>query len=197
MLSELARRMGYDEECFHDTAEDIIRQALDSDHPYLRGITYEYLLEHGFAKLRTPSDPFTPYLHGERTFRTPSGKIELYSERAERDGYDPLPTYTPAEEADADPQRYPLKLLSPAAHHFLNTSFANLERMQKGEREPRIWMHPQDAEARGIQNGDWVRAYNARGEVILRAVLSAQHVRPGTLGHPRCGGISTVHVDAT
>lgn len=184
VLSELARRMGYDDECFRDTAEDIIRQALNSDHPYLRGITYEYLLEHGFAKLKTPSDPFAPYLHGQITFRTPSSKIELYSERAERDGYDPLPTYTPAEEADADPYRYPLKLLSPAAHHFLNTSFANLERMQRGERESRIWMHPKDAEARGIRNGDWVRAYNTRGEVILRAVLSAEHVRPGTTWSP-------------
>lgn len=184
VLSDLAQRMGYEHECFRDTAEDIIRQALDSDHPYLRGITYEYLLEHGFAKLKTPSDPFAPYLHGEMRFNTPSGKIELYSERAHRDGYSALPTYTPAEEPDADRERYPLRLLSPAAHHFLNTTFANLERAQKGEREPRIWIHPQDAEARGIQHGDWVRAYNARGEVFLRATVSAEHVRPGTTWSP-------------
>lgn len=184
VLAELARRLGYEEDCFHDTAEDIIRQALNSDHPFLKGITYEYLQEHGFAKLKTPSAPFAPYPHGELRFNTPSGKIELYSERALRDGYDPLPTHIPAEDAEADVQRYPLKLLSPAAHHFLNTSFANIERMQKGEREPRLWMHPRDASARGVQNGDWVRAYNARGGVILRAVLSAERVRPGTTWSP-------------
>ena len=184
VLSELARRMGYTEKCFRDTAEDIIRQALDSDHPFLRGITYEYLLEHGFAKLRTPSDPYAPYLQGEIRFRTPSGKVEFYSQRAKRDGYDPLPVYTPAREEDETAQRYPLKLMTPAAHHFLNTSFANLERMQKGEREPRIWIHPQDAEARGIQHGEWVRVYNARGEVLLKAVVSTEHVRPGTTWSP-------------
>ena len=184
VLSELARRMGYTEKCFRDTAEDIIRQALDSDHPFLRGITYEYLLEHGFAKLRTPSDPYAPYLQGEIRFRTPSGKVEFYSQRAKRDGYDPLPVYTPAREEDEAAQRYPLKLMTPAAHHFLNTSFANLERMQKGEREPRIWIHPQDAEARGIQHGEWVRVYNARGEVLLKAVVSTEHVRPGTTWSP-------------
>jgi anaerobic selenocysteine-containing dehydrogenase len=184
VLSELARRMGYTEKCFRDTAEDIIRQALDSDHPFLRGITYEYLLEHGFAKLRTPSDPYAPYLQGEIRFRTPSGKVEFYSQRAKRDGYDPLPVYTPAREEDEAAQRYPLKLMTPAAHHFLNTSFANLERMQKGEREPRIWIHPQDAAARGIQQGDWVRAYNGRGEVLLKAVVSTEHVRPGTTWSP-------------
>jgi len=184
VLSELARRMGYTEKCFRDTAEDIIRQALDSDHPFLRGITYEYLLENGFAKLRTPSDPYAPYLQGEIRFRTPSGKVEFYSQRAKRDGYDPLPVYTPAREEDEAAQRYPLKLMTPAAHHFLNTSFANLERMQKGEREPRIWIHPQDAEARGIQHGEWVRVYNARGEVLLKAVVSTEHVRPGTTWSP-------------
>jgi len=184
VLSELARRMGYTEKCFRDTAEDIIRQALDSDHPFLRGITYEYLLEHGFAKLRTPSDPYAPYLQGEIRFRTPSGKVEFYSQRAKRDGYDPSPVYTPAREEDEAAQRYPLKLMTPAAHHFLNTSFANLERMQKGEREPRIWIHPQDAEARGIQHGEWVRVYNARGEVLLKAVVSTEHVRPGTTWSP-------------
>ncbi len=184
VLAELARRMGNTEQCFRDTAEDIIRQALSTDHPYLQGITYEYLQEHGFAKLRTPGDPFAPYLHGDMRFKTPSGKIELYSERAQRDGYDPLPTYVPAQDEQGDARRYPINLLSPAAHHFLNTSFANQERTQKGEREPRIWLHPRDAEARGIRQGDWVRAYNDRGEVFLRAMVSARHVRPGVAWSP-------------
>lgn len=184
VLSELARRMGFEEDCFRDKAEDIIRQALDCDHAYMLGITYEYLLEHGFAKLKTPSDPFIPFLGQEPRFKTPSGKVELYSERAAQDGYDPLPAYTPSQETELLRAQYPLKLLSPAAHHFLNTSFAELERMQKGEREPRIWMHPHDAELRNIQDGDWVRVFNPRGEVLLRAVVSAEHVRPGTTWSP-------------
>jgi anaerobic selenocysteine-containing dehydrogenase len=61
VLSDLARRMGYDGGLLPRYAQ----KTLSDRHwivtiPYLRGITYEYLLEHGFAKLRTPSDPFAP-----------------------------------------------------------------------------------------------------------------------------------------
>ena len=78
-------------------------------------------------------------------FRTPSGKIELYSEQAEREGYDPLPGYEPAaESAEADPalgREFPINLLSPAAHHFLNSTFSNLALPAK-EREGAAHLGP-------------------------------------------------------
>jgi anaerobic selenocysteine-containing dehydrogenase len=198
VLNALAKAMGYTDSVFDETAEDIIRGALESDHPFMQGITYEYLLEHGFAKLKTPTDPYVPFAPqaageagaGTREnlgFRTPSGKIELYSERAAQDGYDPLPNYEPpAESAEADPNlaaAFPINLLSPAAHHFLNSSFANLPSLQKGEKEPRIWINPADAEERGIADGDWLRVWNRRGEVYLQAVVST-NVRPGVAWSP-------------
>jgi anaerobic selenocysteine-containing dehydrogenase len=217
----IARAMGYTEDAFDQTAEDIIRAALDVDSPFLAGITYEYLLEHGYAKLKTPTDPYVPYAElreeGEEDpkisqidtdfqhpvtdpkskiqnpkprhpiFRTMTGKVEFYSQRAERDGYDPLPGYEPAAESrEADPElaaEFPINLLTPAAHHFLNTSFANQESLQKGEKEPRIWVHPEDARERGVQDGDELRVWNRRGEVRLRAVVS-DRVRPGVAWSP-------------
>ncbi|HZO88430.1 MAG TPA: molybdopterin oxidoreductase family protein [Chthonomonadaceae bacterium] len=186
VMNALAKAMGYTDSVFDETAEDVIRGALDIDHPFMEGITYEYLREHGFAKLKTPTSPYVPYAEGTG-FKTVSGKIEIYSEQAAKDGYDPLPNYAPpAESAEADPElaaEFPINLLSPAAHHFLNSSFANLTSLQKGEKEPRIWIHPQDAAERGVRDGDWLRVWNRRGQVRLKAVLSDK-VKPGVAWSP-------------
>jgi anaerobic selenocysteine-containing dehydrogenase len=202
VMNALAKAMGFTDSVFDETAEDVIRGALDTDHPFLAGITYEYLLEHGFAKLRTPTDPYAPFASSEEVssaqtgaqaqgtglgFKTLSGKIELYSERAAKDGYDPLPNYEPpAEGAEADPElaaAFPINLLSPAAHHFLNSTFSNLPSLQKGEKEPRIWISPADAAERGIADGDWLKVWNRRGTVRLRAVVS-NNVKPGVAWSP-------------
>ena len=186
VLNALAVAMGYTDPCFTETAEEIIRGALNTDHPYLQGITYDYLLKHGFAKLKTPTDPYVPYTTAGG-FKTLSGKIELYSEQASRDGYDPLPNYEPPLEShETDPTlaaEFPINLLSPAAHHFLNSTFSNLDSLQKAEKEPRIWINPKDADARDISDGDWLRVWNRRGEVRLRAVIS-ENVRPGVAWSP-------------
>ena len=206
VLNTLAKAMGYTDDAFDEGAEEIIRAALKSSDPLMEGITYEYLLENGFARLRTPTQPYVPYsapihtddsggsnranaagIDGSRGFRTASGKIELYSEQAQRDGYDPLPEYTPpAEGIDSDPElaaEFPVNLLTPAAHHFLNTSFANLPSLMKSEKEPRIWINPLDAEARGIIEGDMLRVWNRRGDVQLKAVVS-DNVKTGVAWSP-------------
>ncbi len=201
VLNSLAKAMGYTDPVFDETAEDVIRGALDTDSPLMAGITYEYLQEHGYAKLKTTSNPYIPYAepvqtpteaangeHGKSLgFRTGSGKIELYSQRAQRDGYDPLPDYyPPAESAEADPElafRYPVNLLSPAAHHFLNSTFSNVESLMKSEREPRIWVNTADAAKRGITDGDMLRVWNDRGETLLRAVVG-ENVRAGVAWSP-------------
>ena len=120
-------------------------------------------------------------------FRTLSGKIELYSEQAAKEGFDPLPSYeSAAESAESDPGlalEFPINLLSPAAHHFLNSTFSNVESLQKSEKEPRIWVNPADAAARRIGDGDALRVWNRRGEVRLRAVVS-DNVKPGVAWSP-------------
>ena len=211
VLNELAQRMGYTDDAFTESAEAIIRAALPSNSPRMEGITYEYLQEHGFARLKMQgtgnreqgteeNNAERGMMHDERnshsslithhssfSWKTPSGKIELYSEQAERDGYDPLPNYeAPAESVEADPElgrEFPVNLLSPAAHHFLNTTFSNLPSLQKGEKEPRIWINPEDAQQREIADGDWLRVWNRRGEARLKAVVS-DNVKPGVAWSP-------------
>ena len=202
VLNSLAKAMGYIDSAFDETAEDIIRGALDTDHPYLEGVTYEYLREHGFAKLKmedrkqgtgnreqnnTPEPIQNPKSKIQNRFTTASGKAELYSEAAKADGFDPLPNYEPAEESQDGnaklAEEFPINLLSPAAHHFLNSTFGNVESLMKGEKEPRIWIHPADAAERNIADGDEVKVWNRRGEVRLKAVVS-ENVKAGVAWSP-------------
>jgi anaerobic selenocysteine-containing dehydrogenase len=117
---------------------------------------------------------FAPFAEGG--FPTASGKCELYSAALERQGVDPLPFYNPpAEVADeALAQRYPLAFISPPARHFLNSSFANMARFREFEREPHLDMHPEDAAARGIRDGERVRVFNDRGGYTLKARVNGK-----------------------
>ena len=74
---------------------------------------------------------------------------------------------------------YPLELLARKADNLLNSTFANLPSVR--QMEPWIGMlemHPADAAARGIRDGDRVRAFNARGEIVLKARVERRSVSP-------------------
>lgn len=181
LFRRLARAMGFTDPCFQDTDEDLIRQAL-AGSPALAHITLERLRAEKWVKLERPAAPFAG---GQ--FPTPSGKLELYSTTLAAAGLDPVIQYEPpAESPDGAPDlyaRYPLHLLTPAAHHFLNSSFANLPALLAGEGCPPILLHPEDAAARNIRTGDWVRTFNDRGEVFLKAKVG-DWSRPGTAISP-------------
>jgi len=176
IFRRLAARMGFDEPCFRDSDEDICRTALDGKMEWQR------LKREGWQRLGVPQR-FAPFADGG--FPTPSGKCEFYSAWLEKQGIDPLPFYNPPAEVADDglAKRFPLAFLSPPARHFLNSTFANLARFREFEREPHLDMHPQDAAARGIRDGDAVRVYNDRGEYRLRARVNGKP-RPGVVVAP-------------
>jgi len=180
----LAKRMGYTDACFDDTDEDVCRQALKSTNPRMAGIEWESLKEKGWQRLTVP-EVYAPFAEGG--FPTPSGKCEFYSETAAKLGFDPLPAYTPPREnVQANPalaQRYPLAFISPPCRNFLNSSFANLPFALASEKEPRLDIHPDDAKARGITNGERVRVFNDRGSYALKAAVS-ERARPGVVVAP-------------
>ncbi len=145
----LAARMGFEDQCFNDTDEDIIRQALATDYEPLKGITLDRLKQDGWARLNL-AETFAPFAEGG--FLTPSGKCEFYSEAMERAGLDPLPAYIPPRESPATApdlsSRYPLQLICPPANSFLNTTFSQLPSFLKSERQPFIQLHAEDADRR-------------------------------------------------
>lgn len=180
----LAGRLNFAEECFTDSDEELARQALSTDHPALAGITLEALRERGWMRLNVP-ETFAPFAEGN--FPTASGKCELFSEALAAQGLPAVPEFIPPNESrQSAPQvakSYPLALISPAAHAFLNSSFANLPKQLRQELRPFVEIHPQDATARNIQDGDTVRAFNERGSCELHAVVTTR-AREGVVVSP-------------
>lgn len=180
LYQSLARRMGYTEPCLYATPQEIVRELLQTPSPLLEGVTWERLVAESAVRLALPRRPWVPFADGR--FPTRSGKVELYSEGLARQGHDPLPGWSPERESpEASPelfQRYPLKLLTPKEQHFLGSSFANLPKFQQLAGEPFLELHRDDAEARGIVDGDVVEVRNDRGSCLLRARVS-ESVVPG------------------
>jgi anaerobic selenocysteine-containing dehydrogenase len=170
----LAARMGFDEPAFKDTDDELVRQALHG----VNGITLDQLRAQGWMSLNVGDAPFA-----EGNFPTPSGKCEFYSERL-RD-LDPLPVYIPPrEDRLSNPElarKFPLALISPPAHHFLNSSFANL--FADKEVGPTLEIHARDAEARNIPDSAPVEIFNNRGSFLAKAVIT-DRTRPGVVSAP-------------
>ncbi|MEX3900665.1 molybdopterin-dependent oxidoreductase [Paraburkholderia sp. BR10954] len=164
----LARHMGLTEPSLFDSDEAVAQAAFRWEDKTLDGVDWPMLKQAGWARLNLPDAPFA-----DGGFRTPSGKCEFYSERLAQQGLDPLPDYLPPyESADGAPElaaRYPLAMISPPARNFLNSTFVNIESLRATEGEPHLDIHPADAHARGIGDGDQVRIFNDRGSMQARA----------------------------
>jgi anaerobic selenocysteine-containing dehydrogenase len=181
IFRRLALRMGFDDRAFRTSDEELVAAALA---PMAESRLRE-LKDRGWIRM-DGDEHLLP--HAEGGFETPSGKCELYSERLAADGMDPLPGFEPALESPGGDRellaRYPLALLAgKGAHHFLNSSYANVGRALKAERIPLLDVHPDDALPRGIAEGELVRVFNGRGSVELPARIGDK-VRPGVVSMP-------------
>ena len=188
VMRALAAAMGFTEQWLRDDAETVIREVVETtaaSNPLLADITLERLQAEGTVPLPIPDEERVPFANG--IFRTASGKVEMYSERARAKGYDPLPAWVPEMEARIErtasteaTKHDPLPLLCPAAHHFISSSLGNVERMRTKEGVPTLRIHPVDAELRGIRSGQLVRVSNGRGWCRLIADVT-EDVRQGVL----------------
>lgn len=181
LFRRLGAHMGLEHASLRESDEELARRALVWDHPHLRGITFERLEREGSVRLNVPT-PFAPFANGG--FPTPSGKCELMAPGLAELGLDPVATYiAPRESVASAPElarRYPLAFISPPAHHFLNSTFSGQPVFVRREGEPRLVIHPTDAAARGIGDGDLVRTFNDRGAFLSTARVS-DAARPGVV----------------
>jgi len=167
IFRRLAAHMGFDDPCFADDDRTLIRQA------FHEGFDIEALLRDGWVHLDVPAAPFA-----EGGFPTPSGRA-----RACAPGLalpDHVPNLESPERTPALAARYPLAFISPPARHFMNSTFVNVASLRAAEREPLLELHPQDAAARGIVDGQPVRVFNDRGEYHCTARVG-ERARPGVV----------------
>jgi anaerobic selenocysteine-containing dehydrogenase len=180
ILRRLARAMGLREPALYESDETMARQLLGSGHPSLRGITLEALKQRGWMRLNYP-EPFVPFA---TAFPSASGRLEFVCDRLAEAGLDPIAGYTPARETSPHDttlaRQYPLALVTPADHYFLNSIFANVPRQQRRSGPATLIIHPDDAAPREIADGDEVRVANARGSFFAVAEVSGR-IRPGVV----------------
>jgi thiosulfate reductase/polysulfide reductase chain A len=110
-------------------------------------------------------------------FKTPTGKIELYSTRLEEMGYAPMPSYQePPESPISRPdvaEVYPLVLTTGARiPYFFNSEHRQIENLRKAHRHPTAEIHPETASRYGITKGDWMWIETKRGRIRQRARLT-------------------------
>jgi anaerobic selenocysteine-containing dehydrogenase len=204
LFRRLTRTMGFDDRQWQRSDEEMAVDALDWANPALQGITMDLLKEKGWARLNVGT-PETYAPHANGNFLTPSGKCEFKASMAAGGNFvlplfrqgsnefqagepvDPLPTYILPNESPATNARlaaqYPLNIISPKSHAFLNSSYGNLPGQLHHAGEQFVLVNPKDALARNVGEGSPVRIFNDRGSFEAIAKVSSD-VMPGVVVAP-------------
>lgn len=161
IFRRLSRAMGFSEPDLFESDESLIGGQLARALP---GVGFRELSAQGTIEIGTEPIIF----HADLKFPTPSGKIELASDRAEADGFPrvPLPR------ADARPARERLRLLSPASPWLMNSSYANDRGIVLKLGPQDVTLHPADAAARGLAAGQSVVLRNEAGAITMLLAVS-------------------------
>ena len=159
----LADRLGLDDPCFSETDAELVDALLEN-------FSENGLRERGWTKVDLGQGPVP---HADGGFGTETGRVALHAR------YE-----APAEVADsALAERFPLALITPKTHLFLNSTFANQRRQHAAQPAPELVINPEDASPRGIEDGGQVRVFNDRGAFECAARVS-DDARPGVLVAP-------------
>ena len=182
IFRRLAKRLGFEEENFKWNDTECLEHYVDWSSPACDGINLDYLKKHGYFRLNVGTkDNRAP--HKEGNFPTPSGKCEfrvvgaknfvagpfrqMYEDFQPGEDIPELPDYVASKEtALANPElakKYPLNILAPKSHGFINSSYANFESKIKGQGEQFVMIHPADAMDRGLVDGERAKVFNDRG----------------------------------
>ena len=165
----LAARLGLDDPVFAMSTDEMVQELF-------RGATGT--VAHVDAKNLRDAGPINIAPKGGQQFRTASGKLEFYSETMAKQGLAPMPDWQPDPQEVADAARWPLRLLTAPGYFQSHTAFTAVPFLREREGAPCCILHPDDARARGLAEGQQVRLFNERGAVGLVLRISDE-VQPG------------------
>ena len=178
--TELARRMGYGEHFPWNTEEEVIdfflkpsgltREQLEKEHP--EGVFY--------------IDDDKKYLTGD--YKTPSGKIEIYSETLKENGYDPLPVFIePTQSPQSSPKlarEYPLILTTGSRiPQYTHSQLRNIPSLRKEAPEPLAEMNPETAARYGVADGYMMIIETPKDHITMK-VQTSEDLHPGIVSIP-------------
>ena len=174
----LAHHLGFPEkdisENLPEPADEAIDKWLGKILSAFPGLTLEKLKEGP-----VPAPGLQEIAFSDLQFKTPSGKIELYSERAKDSwGVDPLPSYVQLSRKDS--RKYPFHLMSPNTKNRIHSQFGNLQVIKILDPQAHVALSYTDAKNKNIKEGQPVRIFNDKGELILPARIDYS-LRPGNV----------------
>ena len=185
---ELAKRLGisdYTDKTEEEWLKEIVQGAGDIPD-------YDQFKKDGIHKIKM-SEPRVSFVNQikdpeNHPFSTPSGKIEIYSQQlAEMNNpvLPPIPKYIETWESRNDPlaKKYPLQLITTHMKRRAHSQFETIPWLRELETQA-VWMNRVDAEVRGIKDGDEVRVFNDRGEMIIPARV-VERIMPGVVDIPQ------------
>jgi anaerobic selenocysteine-containing dehydrogenase len=161
IFRRLARAMGYEEPELYESDDELLAALLERS-----GVGEDFASLAAKGTVAVADEPVIQF--ADRRFPTPSGKVELASAAAERDGLPRLPQPL----ADERPAGGRLRLLSPASPWLLNDSFANDAKVARRIGAATVALHPADAAERGLAEGDEADVANGTGSLRLLVTLT-------------------------
>lgn len=166
IMDELAKRLKL------PNSDESLDNIMDGMLRPLKGVDYNELKKRSFAY---PAHKYRKYK--KAGFKTPSGKVELYSRVLEEMGYDPLPTFKePPEGPLASPEVYaefPYVLITGSRRReYFHSEHRQVARLRNARKDPQADMHPDAAKRHGIKNGDWVIISSPRGSIRMKACVT-------------------------
>jgi anaerobic selenocysteine-containing dehydrogenase len=169
LAQELAQRLGLKDPIFSMDTDGLLRELF-------RGAASP-AAEVDLKDLRAGMPIKAAPKPGRQRFTTPSGKLEFYSAGLAALGLPAMPDWV------ADPlepearKRFPLQLLTAPGYFQAHTAYAGVAALRKRAGAPECVLHPEDAAARGLENGQVVELHNDQGTVRLRLRVSDETAR--------------------
>ena len=170
LAQELATRMGLTDPVFRMSQPEILRELFRGAKGPLASVDPDTLRDAGPIKIAQKEG---------QEFRTPSGKLEFYSAALAQQGVSPLPDWQP-DPAHAAQSHWPLRLLTGPGYFLSHTAFSGVAFLRKREGTPHCVLHPDEAKARNLREGERVRLVNDRGSVGLLLHVRDE-VQPGVV----------------
>jgi len=167
----LARRMGLTEALFRMSQQEILDLMFRGRGGTTAAIDPATLRDAGPINI-------APTAEGQE-FRTPSGKLEFHSAALDAEGLG-LPDWRADPEDEAEAARWKLRLLTAPGYFQAHTAYTGVPFLRKREGAPIAILHPEEAQARKLNDGQKVRLFNDRGSIGLVLQISDE-VQPGVV----------------